>query len=135
MDSKIRHLEFIQQMILRMASNSFLLKGWTVTIVVGIFVFANPKEVDSKYLFSVLIPILFFWLLDGFFLHQEKLFRKLYDKVRVTLEADIDFSMNTSLIKKDVDSWSKVTVSKTLSLFYFPLLLVVLLAIYFAYLF
>ncbi len=32
MEQKIKHLEFIQAAINRMAGNSFLLKGWTVTL-------------------------------------------------------------------------------------------------------
>lgn len=133
MESKLKHLEFIQQTISRMANNSFLLKGWTVTIIVGVFIFANTKDNDSKYLFTILIPVMFFWLLDGFFLHQEKLFRKLYDKVRVSKAEEINFSMDTSIFKTEEDSWLEITFSKTLNLFYLPLLLVVLLAIGFAY--
>ena len=30
---KIRHLEMIQAVITRMASNSFMLKGWAVTLI------------------------------------------------------------------------------------------------------
>ena len=37
MDNKIKHLELIQGIINRMAGNSFMLKGWAVTLVAGIF--------------------------------------------------------------------------------------------------
>jgi len=37
MENKIKHLEMIQGVINRMASNSFALKGWAVTLVSGIF--------------------------------------------------------------------------------------------------
>ena len=33
-DNKIKHLEMVQDVIKRMASNSFILKGWAVTLVV-----------------------------------------------------------------------------------------------------
>lgn len=36
----LKHLEFIQYIINRMAKNSFLLKGWTVTIVAAFFALA-----------------------------------------------------------------------------------------------
>lgn len=36
-DQKIKNLEMIQQVINRMANNSFTLKGWSITIIAGIF--------------------------------------------------------------------------------------------------
>ena len=33
-------------------------------------------------------------------------------------ETDIDFSMDTTLVEGDVDSWLEVTYSKTLSIFH-----------------
>lgn len=127
-ENKIKHLEFIQGVINRMAQNSFLLKGWTVTIVVGLFAFANTKEMDSSYLLIAYIPVFFFWFLDGYFLRQERLFRKLYDSVRIKEEANIDYSMNTSPFNDEVDSWIRVCFSKTLRLFYIPVIIVILLA-------
>lgn len=126
-ENKVKHLEFIQAVITRMAQNSFLLKGWAVTILVGIFAFANVSEMDSRYLIIAYIPVVFFWFLDGFFLWQEKLYRKLYDRVRIKEEA-IDYDMNAYVCKDEVKSWLKVTFSITLSLFYIPLLVVILLA-------
>ncbi|WP_235867287.1 hypothetical protein [Priestia abyssalis] len=128
-ENKIKHLEFIQNVITRMAQNSFLLKGWSVTIIVGIFAFANTKEMDAKYLLIAYIPVVCFWFLDGFFLHQERLFRKLYDDVRCKEEANIDYSMNTSPYINDVSSWVGVCFSTTLLFFYIPLIIVILIAI------
>ena len=48
MENKLRHLEMIQNIISRMANNSFLLKGWTVTLVAGIFTISS-KEADKIY--------------------------------------------------------------------------------------
>ncbi|QFY76107.1 hypothetical protein CEQ83_26570 (plasmid) [Priestia megaterium] len=127
-ENKIKHLEFIQAVITRMAQNSFFLKGWSVTILVGIFAFANVSEMDSRYLIVAYIPVVFFWFLDGFFLWQEKLYRKLYDRVRGREEEAIDYNMNAYVCKDEVKSWLKVTFSTTLSLFYIPLLVVILLA-------
>jgi len=36
MEAKLKHLEMIQDVIKRMASNSFLLKGWSLTLVVAL---------------------------------------------------------------------------------------------------
>ncbi len=127
----MRHLEFIQNVISRMAQNSFLLKGWTVTLVSALFIFANTKDIDNSYLIVAYIPIFFFWILDSYFLHEEKLFRKMYDSVRIKLEKDIDFEMNPSIFKGEVDSWLEVVVSKTLILFYLPIFGVILIALFY----
>jgi hypothetical protein len=40
MESKLKHLEFIQAAISRMAANSSLFKGWAVTIAAALSAFA-----------------------------------------------------------------------------------------------
>ena len=37
MEVKLKHLEMIQAVITRMAKNSFLLKGWSITLTAAIF--------------------------------------------------------------------------------------------------
>lgn len=36
-DDKRKHLEFIQDVINRLSSNTFLFKGWSITIIVAVF--------------------------------------------------------------------------------------------------
>jgi hypothetical protein len=43
MDKKISHLQMLQAVITRMAGNSFLLKGWSVTLVSAPFALAAAK--------------------------------------------------------------------------------------------
>ena len=114
MENKHKHLELIQGVINRLSTNSFLLKGWTVVLVSALFALSAP---DSRVAFVYLayIPAVIFWGLDGFFLWQEQLFRKLYDRVRVLPEDEIDFSMDTTSIKgDDRPTWAGATLSKTL---------------------
>ena len=80
-ESKLKRLEFIQAIISRMANNSFLLRGWVVTLVVALFALEKSSS-NGRFLFIANYPILIFWLLDGYFLSQERLFRALYDTVR-----------------------------------------------------
>ena len=40
MDNKVKHLEMIQGIVNRMSINSFLLKGWSVVLVSGLFALA-----------------------------------------------------------------------------------------------
>jgi len=37
MDRKMKHMEFIQGVIIRLAQNSFLLKGWSVVLISALF--------------------------------------------------------------------------------------------------
>ena len=124
MEKKLKHLEMLQAVIRRMAVNSFLLKGWNVVLVSAIIALA-ASESKSQLVYLAYLPATMFWLLDGYFLRQERLFRKLYDKVRLMGEDDIDFSMNTSPVETEVVSWLKVTWSITLRLFHGAILLTI----------
>ena len=117
MENKIKHLEMIQGVINRMAHNSFLLKGWSVILVSALFALA-AKDTNIVFILLAYFPALAFWILDGYFLRQEKLFRKLYDKVRGLDEAAVDFSMDTSSVANEVASWCEVVFSKTLRIFH-----------------
>ena len=120
----------IQGVINRMASNSFMLKGWAVTLVAGIFALA-AKDADKLYFIITYVPILVFWGLDAFYLRQERLYRKLYDKVRKQTEEEIDFSMNTNLdeFKGDQTNYWHVLFSITELWFYVPLAVLTLIVI------
>ncbi len=125
MDAKLKHLEMIQAVITRMAYNSFLLKGWSVTLVAAIFALA-AKDTETLFILVIaLLPAFMFWGLDAYFLRQERLFRKLYDHVRDCSPGEIDFSMNTLAYQADVAAWSGVFLSRTLLAFHLPIVLVV----------
>ena len=114
MSNKQKHLEMIQGVINRFSTNSFLLKGWNVTLFSALFALSTHNCNDNLVYFAY-IPTIILWGLDGFFLWQEQLFRKLYDLVRVLPEDKIDFSMDESQItSKDRPKWLKATFSKTL---------------------
>ncbi|MDD9974955.1 MAG: hypothetical protein OXU27_13160 [Candidatus Poribacteria bacterium] len=121
MIKKLKHLELIENVINRLAKNSFFLKGWTVIFVTALLGFA-AKESEPFYVLLAAIPTLFFWGLDGFYLRQEQLFRRLYDAVRETDEDDIDFSMDTAALQHKI-GWFRSTFSKTLTPFYPAILL------------
>ena len=122
MEAKTKHLEFIQTTINRMANNSFLLKGWAITVVGGLLAFGF-KDLDCRYIFVSLSVLFFFWILDGYYLLQEKLFRELYERTATKKESEIDFSMKTEKCEKGED-WFDCSFSKTLLVFYGGLLAV-----------
>ena len=118
MQQKLKHLEFIQGVINRLATNSFQMKGWSVVLVAAILVLL-ARENKLHAAFIALAPILVFWALDGYFLWQERLYRALYDHVRTLEEAQIDFSMNVTPFRTGYrHSRLGATLSRTLLLFY-----------------
>ncbi|MEU6492667.1 hypothetical protein ABZ890_20035 [Streptomyces sp. NPDC046984] len=119
---EIKHLEFIQAIVARLGNGSFLIKGWTMTVA-GVFFGVSLNSLSWKIATAGIIPIIGFWLLDAYFLRQERLFRKLYDDVRrpaVTVEL---FSMNVQPYHAVVP-WRKVIWSHTMVNFYGSLALV-----------
>lgn len=125
LEKKLKHLDFIQLTITRMAANSFLLKAWSVTLVAALFALV-AKNTGHKYAAISFVPVLLFWILDAYYLRQEKLYRKLYDDIRKRDESDIDFSLNTADYIQYVPSWAGVMFTKTLLLFYGVLLIMVI---------
>lgn len=125
MDKMHKHLELVQGVINRMANNSFMLKGWAVTLVAGIFALAG-KDADKLYFLVAYVPVLVFWGLDAYYLLQERLYRSLYEKVRKTEEKDIDFSLiaTTEEFYSNKNCYCSCLLSKTELWFYLPLAVV-----------
>ena len=79
---KMEYLKLIQDVITRMANNSFALKGWAITLVVGLFGISVVNNAGIGFYCIIYIPIITFWFLDTYYLRQERLFRGLYNRVR-----------------------------------------------------
>ena len=113
----VKHLELIQGVVNRLGSNSFLLKGWSMTVLVGgSLLMVRTKPDQPMLVLTLLVPVLGFWLLDAYFLWQERLFRAEYNRVRQ--QEETDFSMNPVQHIGEERTWSRVFFSKTLILFF-----------------
>ncbi|MDU9410407.1 hypothetical protein RTH74_22640 [Pseudomonas sp. zfem001] len=97
---KLAHLGFIQGVIDRMGSNSFNIKGWVIALIGAAFALSMEK-LNSVYLFFGAFGVLVFWMLDAFYLYQEKLYRVLYLRV-ATNRVAADLSMDASICKGEV---------------------------------
>lgn len=117
MDKKLKHLDFIQNVITRMNSNSFLIKGWTITLVAALFALA-AKDSNLNFVLVSYVVIPIFWILDGFFISIERRFRDLYNEVISIPEEKIDFSMDTKKFNNKSRTWLAGIFSKTLIPFY-----------------
>ncbi len=126
-ESKIKHLEMLQAVITRMNTNSFMIKGWMITLVSAIFAL-SAKDANSRYVIITYICIPAFWLLDAFYLSQERQYRALYDAVRVS--QNTDFSMDASEYKKDRNTWFSAFFSTTLLVTYLSVVIVTLIVMF-----
>ena len=115
----VKHLEMTQAVINRLGRNSFLLKSWSMTILVAAMVLIARENLQNQYFVLVLLlPVVGFWILDGYFLWQEQLFRQVYEEVRQ--QSDTDFKMDIGKHRdKPKCSWISAIFSVTLIIFYF----------------
>lgn len=113
----IAHLQMIQKVLDRFAACSFAVKGFSlVFMLVGLVTLVEIAE-DPLFLLAVEIPVLMMWWLDGFYLRQERLFRKLYDSVREG--ANTDYNMATGEYMDDLTcKLGSAMGSATLMMFY-----------------
>ena len=120
----LKEIDLIQAIVTRMANTSFLIKGWSVTMMT--FIFATKS--DPKTLTLVFVPILLFWMLDAYFLQQERLYRKLYQWVveNRMLSDKYLFSLSTARVQDQKRPLILVMFSTTLMVFYGGALLLVI---------
>jgi hypothetical protein len=123
---KLKHLELIQAVVNRLATSSFLLKGWTVVLVSALFALA-AKDAKPVFLYVAFLPAVAFWGLDGYFLSQERLFRTLYDRVRLLPADQVDFSMNVAAVASGARGWMSACFSKTLGAFHGSIIITIVL--------
>lgn len=123
MENKRKHLEFIQNIISRMAGNLFFLRGWTITLIGALLALFSKSNNSSYIIYFLVVITLVFWILDGYFLSQERLFIDLYNHVRKLKEEEIDFSMDTREYQKlKKNTLIYAMFSNTLLVFYIPLI-------------
>lgn len=107
----------IQGVISRMAHCSFLIKGWSVTLVTALFALAAAGT-NQKFILLAYFPAFAFWSLDAYFLRQERLFRKLFDRVRTLPEEEVEYSLDASTEEAEVPRKALVAFSSTLLTFH-----------------
>lgn len=82
-----KHLDMVQSLILRMASNSASCKTWCITVVSAILVFVSDKSKPEFVLIAV-VPTILFLILDTYYLSLEKIFRDQYNSFLKKLHED-----------------------------------------------
>lgn len=112
----IEEVKVVQDIIKRMASNSFSIKTWTITLIVATLLFKG----NNHHIFIAFIPLFAFWVLDSYYLRQERLFRKVHNSVvKYRLNSDSDlFNMDTIKHSKDVEPILRIMFSISTLPFY-----------------
>jgi hypothetical protein len=120
----VEELKIIQDIIKRMAFNSFLIKGWSITLVVATLLLKGNKY----QVLIAFIPLLVFWFLDAYFLWQERMYRELYRWVvenRLKTNEYL-FDMNAYRFEDKVQSKFRIMFSITLGWFYCSIAILVI---------
>lgn len=122
-----QYFTIIQNVINRMAQNSFLIKAWAVTLIAAITVLTF--SIINILIFGVLLVItIIFWVLDSYYLKLEKLYRHLYNakvedynnnQIRKSMKL---FDMDYEPFKKIEHKIPRIMVTKSEILFYIPII-------------
>lgn len=92
------YLGFLQNIITRMANNSSNCKAWSITIVSTILVVIVDKKQPS-YIWISIVPIILFFILDSYYLAQERGFRDVYKKFVQKLHSNRATNQDLFVIK------------------------------------
>lgn len=130
----IEEVKLIQDIIKRMASNSFNVKTWAVTLIVATLLFKG----NDKHIFIAFIPLFAFWYLDAYYLRQERLFRELHKWTTIYRIDNEDklFDFNPTNFTDKVQSTKRIMWSISILPFYgsiFLMLIVYLIILYLDY--
>jgi hypothetical protein len=133
-EASLKQLEFVQNLITRMNSNSFQLKSWAVALTAGLFALSDKSSPEFALL--AFVPIIMFWILDAYYLRTERQYRNLYDHLcekadDPTYAAGCRYSLDVKKYPVEVSTKGVdgVSFSKTQLGFYLPLLISVVLVV------
>lgn len=124
-DEFLKHLDMLQATITRLAANSFTLRGWSVTLIAGLFALAS-KDANPRLVVVGLLPVIAFWWLDSYYVLQERRFRTLFNHVARRDVSVPAFSMNPDNVPHESKELQEAVLRGTCPAFHGTLLLTVL---------
>lgn len=117
----LKHLEFIQAIVARMAQSSVQTKSLLLPVVVAAYGYALTQKSVSVSLLGIAAVILFGYI-DASYLRQEQAYRRLYNAVIegtkeiplfslnpccVDINADLNLAEDTELVCEEKSFWKK----------------------------
>lgn len=123
-EDKRLHLQFIQNNISRMNTNSCHVKGWCVTMVSALFaLFAGTGKIF--FIWICLIPTILFFLLDAYYLQQEHKLIELYNNV-ANITKKFEIKPYEFVLKNYKCNFKKAAFSWSITPFYLTILLMII---------
>lgn len=126
----LKEIDLIEDCIKRMASNSFLLKGWAVTVISALI---GLTAKTNNWKFGCVIAILVclcFWYLDATYLKLERLYKRKYNWVIKNRPDNKEYAFNLNPSEKNMwlvtEKKDIHTVCVMFSLTLFPLYAIML---------
>jgi len=122
-DVSIAHMTIIQGVVTRLETNSFTLKALAMTIAASVLAFTSSVD-DPNWVYPLAgcFPVFVFWLMDAKYLRLGRLFRRLFDSVRLG-KVETPFSMNISPYQIDEQTVIRVAFSWSVCWFYLSILI------------
>jgi hypothetical protein len=129
---KIEYLKMVQEPINRMSTKSSIIKGFTVTVLVGLFSLLG-NDVNNAQIIFVMVLVVMCACLNIYYLKLERKFRFLYELIRVG-NKEMDFSMSVKNLSKKEQKDARATLCKcifstSILVFYLPVILLAILTI------
>ena len=122
--SQLEHLKLIQAVVSRMGQNSFVLKGWSVTLASALMALA-VNEKSRAFAQLAFFPAILFWGLDAYYLQQERLFRRLYGHVCEQGSPHGKFSLDLIPVKRTGPTWIGTAFRPTVFFLHLVVLVVI----------
>ncbi len=122
-----KEIDLIESCITRMAQNSFLIKGWYITLLAAVIALFPKSENVTIIVYIISIISVAFWWLNAFFLYTERKYRDFYEHVIAIRQEGNNkklYSLKLTNYTLQYKSYWKSLFGKTICPFYLiPLLL------------
>lgn len=134
-DTEVLHkeIDLIQGCISRMANNSFLIKGWWISLCAVVLAILQERAATVAVVMLLISMTASFWALDAAYLRMERKYRELYKQrigERLRGAQDHLYDLDTSSLNSKVSSLLGVMISRTLWPFYcLPLIAALIIAL------
>lgn len=130
-----KELDLIQSVINRMANNSFLIKGWAMTLMSALIAFGKDSILgnmnNSYYLIMIIGVLIPFWILDAYYLRQERIFIRIYNQAIADPKALSRTRFDLKPTSTAADRMIATMFSKSLFWFYVPFIVLISIAVIF----
>lgn len=135
---KETHLGYIQNVISRMAQNSFQCKTWCFTVIVALMGFCVTQtgayvHIEANCFLIASITAILFGMLDAYYLYLERGYRTLYNRVaelEATPESIRPYDMKVPKDGRGLGAYMKALCSITIGVLY-GVITVVFIILYF----